>query len=1398
MARPSLEFTMDVFKEQSRHHRGYGLEQPYGSAMWSPGPFNPMDLESIPGNRKHQRVDQCMHGATDEGGNPVQKATGLGGNVKWNRTALRCSGHGGKLHSHLQGASGGVNRTAAAPVYPRQMCQRMRQDVVHFLHQRQLMAVPPWPKDMIYHTIQSYWECVRCQLGRSCPKDIPHRMIPKQCRRGKWAPGTADPKSKAAPSDPIKEWTKRAHCDMLVRGIMLELRPFCKSKADPQLVFDSSYLRLIIRGTIKDWIVGPMEDLREMSHNQIHEAIEEDNWMVTIYRQELDGVPAPSTPSSRPRRIPPQPALPPRQDDVLAEPQVLDRPAAEGEDRLVEAPYEAAEEFEVAPREEIQPIRPNYNLKMVLRRLPKLFEEENFTRCKQLLLGLHERLWHSPASDFTNLLRRAGLQGELIKLAEEAVKSCAVCRKYVRLPNRPQMRTGGANVFNETIQMDLFNWEDVWYMLVVDEATRFKSCCTIEGQHAEQLLTALLQSWIYVFGPPGKVVMDQQVSLMSHESGSEFERLNMQRAPRGTTAGPGSEQHTGTGIVERHVQLMKLTMLKLRAELQRQGFNPQPEELGRESFYSPDSTGILSYEGAGQTDISVFERALRIRQTALAQAQQAVIEDRPAGTSEVEFYREVKDDLGWRGPALLLRLDADEGVAVIQYQGKPYLVALRHIRPFRGIYHVSVPQPEVDDTLNRLMRYVESVTDYKIYLYGWVKDKKDKWVQLPKNKEESNRILQKATVLSEAMTRRTLHGCLFGKALRNLKPPNNTTGILITWINGGRSYAVQEHKSDHHLKLKKITMHPREDVCLLYLYYYNQQTAEEEGNLPRRPTATTSTSTPMQAPSTGTAEMEEENVSKKRDTPESRTVVLAPERKRQKMEFVQKDLEFIKNYYQQSTNKQMVLMDFQNDWRWGSDIMTDATRNFLHYYTENEKKKFGYLFNIAYKTQHEAVACLRTAKIYKVDQEKNNNEDNDIDPALWPQIEEADRNEVKQFVDEKAFKPIHRMQMTDEMVQIDARWVWKWKRLPDRTLKMKSRLCARGCLDQQKSLLTTRSTTATRLSQRILVSTAARKKSLKKKIESWDIAGAFLKGFDFKAIQKALQKMGVSAPTRQVVVYPPMNVWRLASLSSQFQIPPSSLHEYGLLCLKPIYGLNDAPLAWQLSLHSFVEEELGAHRSKLDENCFFFKHPSHNEVDTMDNLESMITTHVDDLAIMADESWLDARYKKFVQKYQKGARQKLPFQHCGCWYAETNDGFSITQKEFAEKLQHAKVPGRADNAKLTAEEVTDFRSVLGALLWITATRLDVVADVSLLQSRVTIAEVKDIKLANGAIDKVKQYSDIGLHYRFFESNDQRIVCIHDASSASKGRHYAQEGILVLLADDRFRNHTIDLEEICDD
>jgi len=474
---------------------------------------------------------------------------------------------------------------------------------------------------------------------------------------------------------------------------------------------------------------------------------------------------------------------------------------------------------------------------------------------------------------------------------------------------------------------------------------------------------------------------------------------------------------------------------------------------------------------------------------------------------------------------------------------------------------------------------------------------------------------------------------------------------------------------------------------------------------------------------------------------------------------VRRDLEFLRMFYIEESRNKQILVDFPEDWKLGYDLMTAATRSFLLQHRERERAALPVLFNIEYKQDAPAIACLRTAKIYKVDDETKNIEEDSITAELWDQVDAADRAEIAQFVNEGAFKKIHKNQITAEMTVVDARWIRKWKRHPDRSLRVKSRLCARGFLDQQKGELTTRSTTATRLSQRILVSHAASDPD--RTLESIDISGAFLKGFNFEQIRDALRKMGIDSPHRIVIIIPPMNVFRhLAELSDKFHIPEHQLHEYALMAIKPIYGLNDAPLAWQLCLHNHIKDS-GGQKSHLDENTFTWKENG--------TCIAMATTHVDDIAISAPIKWIDNTNTAFTKRFGKVTRQQLPFSHCGCEYLKIKDGYKICQEEFAEKVKPAPVPNREDSSRLTREEQSQFRSILGALLWLTATRLDLIADISLLQSRVTVSEVKALKMANQVLEKVIEFKDVGLYYRSFKTSHQRL--------SSKGRNYAQEEFL---------------------
>ena len=232
-------------------------------------------------------------------------------------------------------------------------------------------------------------------------------------------------------------------------------------------------------------------------------------------------------------------------------------------------------------------------------------------------------------------------------------------------------------------------------------------------------------------------------------------------------------------------------------------------------------------------------------------------------------------------------------------------------------------------------------------------------------------------------------------------------------------------------------------------------------------------------------------------------------------------------------------------------------------------------------------------------------------------------------------------------------------------------------------------------------------------------------------VAQTLLRRGITSPSRKVVIIPPANVWKhLESFDPSFKVEDSDLGHVGLLCNKPAYGLVDAPLAWQLCLHETLQET-GGTQSLLDENFWFWK-------DAQGHLQGILTTHVDDLAIAGVPDFMLQKHKFLSQKFGKITVQNLPFVRCGCRYSKIPDGFKVDQQEFVDAMKvHDLKDIKNPDRPLTPEETSQLRSILGGLLWVTATRLDLVADIGVLQSRVTRAKVSDLILANAIIKKAK-------------------------------------------------------------
>ena len=94
------------------------------------------------------------------------------------------------------------------------------------------------------------------------------------------------------------------------------------------------------------------------------------------------------------------------------------------------------------------------------------------------------------------------------------------------------------------------------------------------------------------------------------------------------------------------------------------------------------------------------------------------------GTTMVDFYRESQGDVGWRGPASLLRLDKDEGTAILSYHKVDHIsqayVTFDHTP---GVFF-SLGEQQRND-LDWIGDVADKISPYKPVVVGWIPEIKN-------------------------------------------------------------------------------------------------------------------------------------------------------------------------------------------------------------------------------------------------------------------------------------------------------------------------------------------------------------------------------------------------------------------------------------------------------------------------------------------------------------------------------------------------------------------------------------------------------------------------------------------------------------------------------------------------
>ena len=220
------------------------------------------------------------------------------------------------------------------------------------------------------------------------------------------------------------------------------------------------------------------------------------------------------------------------------------------------------------------------------------------------------------------------------------------------------------------------------------------------------------------------------------------------------------------------------------------------------------------------------------------------------------------------------------------------------------------------------------------------------------------------------------------------------------------------------------------------------------------------------------------------------------------------------------------------------------------------------------------------------------------------------------------------------------------------------------------------------------------------------------------------------------------------------------------------------PREWYNAVYEeFIK--LGAVRSKLD-NAMFMWYEG-------DEIIGHLCTHVDDFNFAGTKEWEEQVMGAIRSKFKISTENERAYMYLGLNINQSDEGISMDQKHYINKLQEVAVKrGRLNTDLLTQDEKSTLRSLSGQMLWVTnQTRPDVAFDTCMMSNVGKNPIVKQLKEANKAIRKLKNSNSIKINIPNLGELDKLRVIVHgDASHAALPDGSSQGALIVFVSGNR--------------
>lgn len=292
-----------------------------------------------------------------------------------------------------------------------------------------------------------------------------------------------------------------------------------------------------------------------------------------------------------------------------------------------------------------------------------------------------------------------------------------------------------------------------------------------------------------------------------------------------------------------------------------------------------------------------------------------------------------------------------------------------------------------------------------------------------------------------------------------------------------------------------------------------------------------------------------------------------------------------------------------------------------------------------------------------------------------------------------------------------------------------------------------------------------------------DSPTASLLAFNFVTVISVIYDWFLAAYDASTAYLQSKGIARLLILKPPYP-PPPGVSPHDLLRAKgSIYGTRDAGRSWWKKLYRVLRES-GWTMSKLEPALFYL-------FDETYNLTGALVTHVDDLYVTGTGDKFHAIMKRLeTEIFLKKKEGK--FRFCGKEIEKDEKGsVHLHQADAIESLEYIvleKYRRTSPNSKLSEEEKSQFRALIGSLGWIARqSRPDVLVNVSMASQKMGSPTIRDILDLNKVVKVLKESVDFRWSFHNpedYQLKDAIVFCMADSSFANGDNHKSQCGYLV--------------------